>query len=147
RSPMAEALARRWLVEHAPEASVEVGSAGFLDRGQPTHPFTLAVLKRRGIEAGHQRSRTLTPLLLLSQPLILAMDEALAERARALGATRAHGLSHYATEGHDPTSIDDPIGKPLAAYEALAIRLENLVPQAMARAMAELGASPSSIGC
>lgn len=137
RSPIAEAFLRAEVVKAGLDGEVRVCSAGYLRDGMEAHPFSMQVCKRRGHDIREHQSRLLTPLLLSRNHLVLAMEEQLAERARMLGAEHAYNLAPYATLGSDTTAVDDPIGKPLPAFEECALRLEELIPKAFERAMNE----------
>lgn len=137
RSPMAAAMFRRLVADRGLSAHYAIDSAGFLRTGDPVHPSTAEILARRGLTGGDGRSRPLLPAERLEDPLVLAMEERLAERARAMGFTQAHNLAPFATMGRDRADVADPMGHPPAAFEATAARLDLLLPPLLVRLEAE----------
>jgi protein-tyrosine phosphatase len=71
RSPAAEAMLRHRLGQNGVHASVR--SAGLLDGGQPASAHGVDVLAELGIDLSRHRSQGMTPDLLRSADLILAM--------------------------------------------------------------------------
>lgn len=101
RSPIAEALFANVL---ANSIRGVVRSAGVrcMD-GEPAHPLAQEVMNKRGIDLSGHRSRSLTPDLLMSQRLILVMEQAhqewiasrmpqVRERVHLLGHWRNHEI-------------------------------------------------------
>lgn len=137
RSPLAAALLARELEARGLGDRFRVTSAGFLGDGHRAHAHSVAVMRSRGLDLEGHRSSVLTPTRAAAAGLVLAMEEALAERARGLGATRAYNLAPYATLGADTSDVADPLGEDLPAFEACARRLEALVPGAVDRILQE----------
>jgi protein-tyrosine phosphatase len=77
RSPMAEAMIRRALREHGPDAArVIVESAGvYGHEGSPIAPGSAAALNALGIEDDGHRGRLLTPAIVGAADLVLTMEE------------------------------------------------------------------------
>jgi protein-tyrosine phosphatase len=86
RSPMAEAVLRHQLDAAGLGEHVHVDSAGTHSYhiGEPPHPETLAELARRGVDAGPQESRLVTPADLDEFDFIVAMDRANLDELHAL---------------------------------------------------------------
>jgi len=133
RSPMAAAFFRRLVAEAGLAEHYRIDSAGLLRTGDPVHPSTAAILLRRGLPGADGLSRALSPAESRAQPLVLAMEERLAERARTMGFRQAYNLAPFASLGRDRTDIADPMGLPPAAFEAAAARLDALLPGLLAR--------------
>lgn len=133
RSPIGEVLLQKEVADRGLEEKYRVGSAGFWQNDQPAHPFSIQVMKRRGLDLLEHRSRLLTPMMIGQNDILLAMEEQLAERARNLGAERVYNLAPYATLGRDTSDVADPIGQDLPTFEACALRLEELIPPALDR--------------
>jgi protein-tyrosine phosphatase len=71
RSPMAEALLRRLF---APAGiGAQVGSAGLLPGGAPATPDAVATMAARGVDISDHVSRTLSPDMVRTTPLVLGM--------------------------------------------------------------------------
>ena len=150
RSPMAEAVLRHRLQERG--CDIEVASVGtWASFGQPATPEAIAVLRGRGIDLSGHNSRAVDPRELASADLIVAMTSVhrrellqiapevedklilmkeLVELAldptvplsteerleRLLGATRPRWRRAL--------DLDDPMGKPVGAYERTLAHLE-----------------------
>jgi protein-tyrosine phosphatase len=76
RSPTAEGVLRRLILEEAPELNVEIDSAGTGDYhvGDPPDPRTRRAALRRGIDLSGLRARRVVPGDFWRFDLILAMD-------------------------------------------------------------------------
>lgn len=76
RSPTAEGVLRRVIVEEAPELEVEIDSAGTAGYhvGDPPDPRTQRASLRRGIDLSGLRARRVVPGDFSKFDLILAMD-------------------------------------------------------------------------
>lgn len=129
RSPMAEGIARQLLESgkvpgHGGE--VFVASAGLAAwDGSPVSTETLATLRRRGISFdGH--SKRLTPEMVRKATVVLAMTRSHMVGARALVGGEPH---QDKVQMVDPAGdLEDPIGMGQAAYDALAERLDRVLP-------------------
>lgn len=129
RSPMAEAIARHLLDEgkvpgQGREVFVASAGLGAWD-GSPTSHETLETLRERGIHFdGH--SKRLTPEMIRKATLVLTMTRSHLMGARALVGGEAH---QDKVQMLDPGGdLDDPIGMGQIAYDALAVRLEQILP-------------------
>ncbi len=125
---MAEAIARHWLGQGNPGEGIFVASAGTLAaEGTPVSVETLQTLSALGIE--HEgRSTLLTAQMIEQAELVFCMTGSHRDAARMLVADRPEHLEKV--HCLDPAGdIEDPIGQGRPAYDALAQRLMELVPQ------------------
>jgi protein-tyrosine-phosphatase len=129
RSPMAEGIARELLERgqvpgHGRE--VFVASAGLAAwDGSPASRETLTTLERLGIQFdGH--AKRLTPEMVRKADLVLGMTRAHVMGVRGLvgGEPHAGKVQVLDPEG----DLEDPIGQGQAAYDALAKRLQRVLP-------------------
>jgi protein-tyrosine-phosphatase len=138
RSALAEALARRVIVERA-LADVDVQSAGTSAwDGAPASDGALLVGMERSLDLSQHRAQTLSRELVRDADLILAMGPHHLERVEALGGTgRAWLLTDYASRGASTRPVNDPIGGELDLYRTTADELEQEIRRAFDRLMAE----------
>ncbi len=143
RSPLAEAIARHF-IETRGVVNVSVGSAGVSAwDGAPASDGSLLVALEHGLDLSAHRARLLTPELVESADVILALGPShLSLIADAGGATRAHLLTSYATSGKEATGVSDPFGGDLDMYRATYAELQGLVEQVIDRVAA--GHEPDS---
>ena len=125
---MAEALARHWLENEAPDTigEVFVASAGVSAAdGFPPTQESISALKDRGIH--HEGlSKTLTAEMIQNADLVFCM-------------TASHVAATWIIAGNesddkvmrlDPiTDVEDPIGEDQSAYDALADHFIELIPR------------------
>ena len=137
RSPMAAALFRARLVESlSPDVQswFQIYSAG--TRAVPgLAPIDEAVqvMAGRGLDIRDHRSHEVSEALMAEADLILVMEPTQAEALRIEFphvAGRVHLLSTVAGE-KDP--IQDPIGKSLATFEAVALQIDSLLGRGFER--------------
>jgi protein-tyrosine phosphatase len=129
RSPMAEAVAQRWLDEGMPSgARYLAASAGVAAvEGMPPTPEAIDALAEAGI-THDGRSKALTAEMISNASCVLCMTEGHAELARALVRGRPEDVAKIATL--DPAGdVDDPIGLGQEAYDALVKRFTTLIPE------------------
>lgn len=138
RSPIAEALARRFAAERN-LSDLEVGSAGTAAwDGAPASDGALLVAMERSLDLSTHRARLLTRDLVSGSDLILAMGPHHLERIEALGGPgKTHLLSSYASRGRSERSITDPFGGDLDVYRAAFDELDREVQHAIERIAAE----------
>jgi protein-tyrosine-phosphatase len=138
RSPIAEALARRFAAERQ-LSEITVGSAGTAAwDGAPASDGALLVAMERSVDLSAHRARLLTRELVNSSDLILAMGPHHLERIEALGGTgKTHLLSSYASKGRSERSITDPFGGDLEVYRSAYDELDREVQQAIERIAGE----------
>jgi protein-tyrosine-phosphatase len=133
RSPMAEGIARHLLESgrvagHGGEVFVASAGLGAWD-GNAVSPETLDALRRRGIRFdGH--SKRVTSEMIRKASVVLTMTRSHMVGARALVAGEAH---QDKVQMLDPAGdLEDPIGMGQPAYDALASRLERVLPARLA---------------
>jgi protein-tyrosine-phosphatase len=138
RSPMAEGLLRAALAR-AGLADWTVGSAGtWTTDGRPATAEAIAVLASRGIDIRAHRSRRLTEELLRAADLVLCATQSHAEAIRAEFPGAARRLWLISELGGRRYDIADPIGGPLAEYDATAAELERLIGKGLERVITEV---------
>lgn len=161
RSPMAEGLLRRKLIERG-VIDVGVSSAGLFEGGMAATPDSVSAIRRYGVDLSRHRSRALSGDLVDSADLVLVMtgshaDDVLALRPDAAGRTftlselvrRAETvgprpareplaaylarLSHPGSSGaSNGDDIPDPVGRDETVYAATAAKLDALVSRLVA---------------
>jgi protein-tyrosine phosphatase len=91
RSPTAEAVVRDFAARQAPGLELEVDSAGThgYHTGSAPDERTIAAARRRGIDMSRLRARVVEPGDFERFDLVLAMDESVHERLRAM-APKSH---------------------------------------------------------
>lgn len=135
RSPMAEALLRRALDDRlGPGHSVAVGSAGTCaNDGQPPSQGAIRAMELRGIDIRHFRSSDLTAGMAGRADLIYCMEGGQVRGVRDL---LSGGRDRVRTMGED---VPDPIGHGQLAYDAIAAKIESLLPRVVDEIAAFLG--------
>jgi len=138
RSALAEALARKVIIERA-LSDIEVLSAGTSAwDGAPASDGALLVGLERGLDLGQHCSQTLTRELVRGADLVLAMGPHHLDRIEALGGgSRAHLLTDFASRGASTRPVNDPIGGELEMYRATADELELEVRRVFDRITAD----------
>ena len=138
RSALAEALARRVIVERA-LSDVDVNSAGTSAwDGAPASDGALLVGMERSLDLSQHRAQTLSRELVRDADLVLAMGPHHLERIEALGGSgRAWLLTDYASRGTSTRPVNDPIGGELELYRTTADELEQEIRRVFDRIMAE----------
>jgi protein arginine phosphatase len=134
RSPMAAAIARRFLDERG-RGDVEVASAGTAAwDGAPASEGAYLVSLEHDLDLSAHRARQLTSDLVADADLVLGMSAHHVERATALGgAGKSHLLGAYAGRTAADAQVDDPFGGDLEEYRTTFERLEALLAGAVAR--------------
>jgi protein-tyrosine-phosphatase len=132
RSPLAEGLLRLMVGVDNPDW--EVGSAGtWANDGTPASLNSVLVLKARGYDLSEHRSRTVDRELIETHALVLTMEKGHKEALRiefSRHAGRIFLLSEMIGKLFD---IADPIGQPLAEYEATARDIDLILAQGFNR--------------
>jgi protein-tyrosine-phosphatase len=138
RSAMAAAMARE-IAGEIGLADCVIGSAGTNAwDGQPASDGALLVGLERHLSLDTHRSRLVTPDLVASQDLILAMGPHHVDQLEALGgAGKSFLLTAYASHDTDQTAISDPFGGDLETYRRTADDLEAAVRRVLTRVAAE----------
>jgi len=138
RSPLAEALARRWAEEREWE-SLEVRSAGTSALpGLPASEGALRAARRHGLDLGGHRSSRLGRDHVEWADLVLAMaPHHLREVAALGGGGKGVLLTAYAAGEEVPSGAGDPVPDPFGGddevYEETYRLLAGLVERAMRR--------------
>ena len=138
RSPMAEAIARKFLIERG-LTDIEVASAGTSAwDGAPASDGALLVGMERRFDLSNHRSQQLTRRLVAESDLIFTMGPHHLERAEALGGSgKSFLLTAYPAHGTAGQAVSDPIGGELEVYRATADELEGEIKRVLDRLLAE----------
>lgn len=138
RSPLAEARFRQLLAEQGRE-DIDVSSAGTSAYdGAPASEGAYLVALERGLDLGAHRARLLTPELVTSADLILAMSSGHVARVQRLGGSeRVRLLSEYAGEEGVTAEVADPFGLDVEIYRRTLDQLDHLLAAALPRVLAE----------
>jgi len=125
RSPTAEGVFRRLVLQRAPELDLEIDSAGThgYHVGEPPDPRAVAAAARRGVDLRAIRARQVEDADFARFDLILAMDrlnrEILRERSPAEFVERIRLFTRFAGRG-DVEDVPDPYyGGPLGFERVL----------------------------
>ena len=135
---MAEVIARREVIARG-LMDVEVASAGTSAwDGAPASDGALLVAMERHLDLGMHQSQQLTPELVATANLILAMGPHHLERVEALGGEgKATLLTAYASHNGDAVGITDPFGGDLEGYRATFDELQEYIRKAFDRLTAD----------
>ena len=138
RSAMAEAIARKLIIERG-LSDVEAVSAGTSAwEGAPASDGALLVGMERGLDLSQHRASPLSRDAVRDADLVLAMGPHHLERIEALGGTgKAYLLTDYASRGASSKAVNDPIGGELDVYRATADELEAEIRRVFDRILAE----------
>ncbi len=138
RSPMAEAIARKVIIERGLDA-IDVASAGTSAwDGAPASDGALLVGMERRMDLSGHRSQQLTRALVESSDVILTMGPHHLERVEALGgAGKSFMLTAYPVRGGTGRAVSDPVGGDLDVYRATADELETEIRRVFDRLGAE----------
>jgi protein-tyrosine-phosphatase len=143
RSPMAEAIARKLVIERG-LTDVDVASAGTSAwDGASASDGAILVGIERGLDLNAHRARQLTREIVADADLILTMGPHHLERAEALGGHgRAFLLTDYASRGLNIRPVSDPMGGELDVYRSTADELERELRSVFDRIAVDRGAGP-----
>ncbi|PKM82199.1 MAG: low molecular weight protein arginine phosphatase [Firmicutes bacterium HGW-Firmicutes-14] len=130
RSPMAEALARKWCSLNVPErGDIRVMSAGLAAlAGSPVSSPALEVMKNEGISLTGHRARRFSEELARDSDLILTMSGSHKKTLVKMfpeAAEKIFTLREFAGEGN--TDIADPFGQSAAVYWSCAVEIKELI--------------------
>jgi len=134
RSPLAEALLRRTLVERGLEdITVESAGTGAWD-GAPASEGAYLVALERGLDLSSHRARLLTREIVEDTDLIFTMARHHRARVHELGGEgRVFVLGEYAGREGDEAEVGDPFGGDLEVYRDTCAELETLIAAAADR--------------
>ena len=138
RSPMAEAIARKLVIERG-LVDVDVASAGTSSwDGAAASDGALLVGMERRLDLSSHRSQQLTRALVEGSDLIFTMGPHHLERVEALGgAGKSYLLTAYPVRGSTGRAISDPMGGDLDVYRATADELESEIRRVIDRLAAQ----------
>jgi protein-tyrosine-phosphatase len=138
RSPLAEAIARRFAIERG-LMDLEIASAGTSAwEGAPASDGAMLISNERSIDLSQHRSQQLTRELVAASDYIFAMGPHHLERIEAMGGEgKAHLLTAYATNGTSDRAVGDPFGGDLDVYRATYDELEREIKRVFDRIAAE----------
>lgn len=141
---MAEAIFRRMVQERGKLRDWSIGSAGVHAlAGEPATLFTQSTLRERGIELGSHRSRPITRELMQGCNLVLTMEREQQAALQSAFPEMADRVCLLASMVDGDFDIDDPIGRPIERYRALADELMDVLGRGMPR-IEWLAADPAS---
>jgi protein arginine phosphatase len=128
RSPLAEALLRRALVERGlTEVTVESAGTGAWD-GAPASEGAYLVALERGLDLSSHRARLLTREIVEDTDMIFTMARHHRARVHELGGEgRVFVLGEYAGRAGDEAEVGDPFGGDLEVYRDTCAELETLI--------------------
>jgi protein-tyrosine-phosphatase len=143
RSPLAEAIARKIIIERA-LSDVEVLSAGTSAwDNAPASDGALLVGMERNLDLSQHRAQSLTRELIQDVDLVLAMGPHHLERIEALGGSgRSYLITDFASRGATTRPVNDPIGGELELYRSTVDELELEVRRVFDRITAERSSTP-----
>ena len=144
RSPMAEAIARKVIIERG-LADFDVASAGTSawDGSAASDGAMLVGLERHFDLRGHE-SQQITRALVEGSDVIFTMGPHHLERVEALGGSgRSYMLTAYPLSGGTGRAISDPVGGDLDVYRATAYELEAEIRRIFDRLASEKVAGAS----
>ena len=128
RSPLAEALLRRALVERGlNEITVESAGTRAWD-GAPASEGAYLVALERGLDLSSHRARLLTREIVEDTDMILTMARHHRARVHELGGEgRVYVLGEYAGREGEEAEVGDPFGGDLEVYRDTCAELETLI--------------------
>jgi protein-tyrosine-phosphatase len=134
RSPLAEALLRKKLLERGVEG-VEVGSAGTgAWDGAPASEGAYLVALEHGLDLSAHRARLLTRELVSSADLVLTMARHHRARVEQLGSgIQAYLLGEFAGRAGGDAEVRDPFGGDLEGYRETFVELDAMLDSVVER--------------
>ena len=128
RSPLAEALLRRALLERGvEEVEVESAGTGAWD-GAPASEGAYLIGLERGLDLSSHRARLLTREIVEDAHLIFTMARHHRARVHELGGERrVFVLGEYAGRTGEEAEVGDPFGGDLEVYRDTCAELETLI--------------------
>lgn len=133
RSPMAEALLRRKLMErNIDNVTVSSAGTGAWD-GAPASEGAYLVALENGLDLSSHRARLLTRDIANQATIVLTMGRHHRARVEQLGGVEAHLLGEYAGRNGMDAEIRDPFGNEIDVYRETFDELDGLLDQVVAR--------------
>lgn len=130
RSPMAGALFASKLGPRSGTIGWEVRTAGtWATEGMPASRHAQTVMAEWGLDISAHRSRRVTRQLVETADLILTMEKGHKEALRTEFPGAAHRVYLLSEMAGFQSNVEDPLGEPLAAYEATAREIDQLILQ------------------
>lgn len=130
RSPMAESIAREMLGRE-----VKVESAGLLAwEGEPASPEAIQVLRERGLDLSHHRSRKITPALAAEADYLIPMTKSQEEVLKLKFPEQLHKIKRLGDWGAGEMDVCDPWGGGRQVYSECA----DQITQALSGVQKEL---------
>ncbi len=128
RSPLAEALLRRALLERGVgDVEVESAGTGAWD-GAPASEGAYLIGLERGLDLSSHRARLLTREIVEDAQLIFTMARHHRARVHELGGEgRVFVLGEYAGRAGEEAEVGDPFGGDLEVYRDTCAELETLI--------------------
>ncbi|MBI3873029.1 MAG: low molecular weight phosphotyrosine protein phosphatase [candidate division Zixibacteria bacterium] len=145
RSPMAEGILRKLLVElPPPQPAVSIESAGTMaSAGMPATDPAIAVAAEYGVDLATHRSQTLDPQTLERSDLVLVLAADHYQMGRTLGVPpeRLYMLQTFPQRPNNlqSASISDPIGGDRGRYEKAFFEIDEAVRRALPEILARAG--------
>ena len=129
RSPMVEGILKGRLPEQL-AGRVAISSAGtHALHGNRAQPYAIEVMQGFGVDISGHRARLLSRTLVASADLILVMERfhlKFVKMKSFLNSVSIRLLTEYDPD-KEPYDVPDPLGEPIAAYEASARIIDNCV--------------------
>ncbi|GAB3655619.1 low molecular weight protein-tyrosine-phosphatase [Actinocorallia lasiicapitis] len=131
RSPMAEHVLRRFVVEEGLEVEVDSSGTGGWHAGDPADPRTVAALRRAGYSSAHE-AKQFRPLWFTKYDLIIALDEGHQRDLRSMAPNAEARDKVRLLRSYDPDAADlnvpDPYYGGRADFEEVREQIEAAVP-------------------
>lgn len=131
RSPMAEAVFRRLVIEHGLARRIAVSSAATGDWhvGEPADARTLHALTRHGYDASAHRARQFDPAWIADLDLIVVFDRGQERTLRAWAPEDQHGkvqlLMSFDPEAGGTVDVPDPYYSDAALFDSVLTMIER----------------------
>lgn len=137
RSPVAEAILRRQLMEHDPNTTWSVESAGTWAMGaRPAHTQMCRVAGEIGLDLSRHRARNVENLTLANYDLILTMEQSHKEALQVefpAVRNRVYQLTEMVGMNYD---VADPIGGSVEDFRRTLTELQRLIKFGLPRVVA-----------
>jgi len=138
RSPMAEALLRARLQKEQPdwrEWQIESAGTWALD-GEMAARYSRQVMAERSLDISGHRGRTVSAELLKRFNLVLTMEPGQKEALQIEFPGIADRVYLLSEMGGTVTTVDDPYGRAVEAYQQTAEKIDQMLARGMQRIVA-----------